>query len=224
MRSVTIITLAFLIASYGLKAQQLVIESKAGFTISSTLAFPLGKTETNKGAFVFPSLLSNFKLGYGISADYNQQLTPRLNVGVSYSNSIFSNWQFNPSSEAFNNAEATIHSLSMNAIIKNLFRERGILNKGKLYAGISPGVYFVSVKAPQQSVASTKSVRPGVLVNIGFDYAITNKVALSIGSRYQIVSVKSSMYQEERFQWYQLNFGINLRLNRNLNYLRSTYD
>lgn len=224
MRIVTIGTLAFFLICYSLEAQRLVIESRSGFMISTDIAFPLGKAETRKGSFVFPSLLSNFDQGYGFSIKYYKQLCPRFQAGIRYSNVVFSNWQFNHASEVFNNAEALVHSLSMNVTVRNLFHERGILNKWSFHAGLAPGVYMINVNAPELSVPSTKTVRPGLFLNGGINYAIRNNLAISISGGYQIVSVKSSIYQEAIFQWCQAGIGIIFRLERNQNYLRGAYE
>jgi len=192
--------------------------------ISTDIAFPLGKAETNKGSFVFSSLLSNFDQGYGFTIEYYRQLSPRFHTGVRYSNVSFSNWQFNPASEVFNNAEAMIHALSINVRAGSLFHERGILNKWRFQAGVAPGMYMITVNAPELSVSSSKTVRPGLFVNGGIDYAIRNNLAISIGCGYQIVSVMSSLYQESVFQWYQTSIGVTLRLDKNQNYLRGAYE
>lgn len=219
-----IIIVALLFAALNLEGQRLVLESKAGFSISTHIAFPVGKPETSKGSFVFPSLLSNFKQGYGLNIEYYTQFNPRLNMGICYSNTIFHDWQFDPSSEAFNNAEAFIHSLSLNVAVKSLFHERGLLNKTKFYVGLAPGAYLVAVKTPEQSISSSNDVRPGLLTNGSIEYAIRNNIAISISGGYQIVSVDSSIYQEKMFQWFQASVGVTFRLNRNQNYLRSIYE
>ncbi len=224
MRIIIILAVALLFANFILEAQRLVLESKAGFSISTHIAFPMGKPETSKGSFVFPSLLSNFKQGYGINMEYYKQINPQLNAGICYSNTIFHDWQFDPTSEAFTNAQAFIQSLSLNVSLKSLFRERGILNKTKFYVGLAPGVYLITVKTPEQSVSSSEALRPGLLTHGKIEYAVRNNFGISIGAGYQFVSVESSVYQEEIFQWCQTSVGVIFRLNRNQNYLRSPYE
>lgn len=205
-------------------AQRLVLESKEGLLISTHMVFSTGKSTTTKGSFSFPSLLSNFESGYGFEITYFGQFKPKLNVGISYSNTFFSDWQFDERSNVFNNAEAGLQSVAVNVIWQSSFHEQGSGNKFRYSGGVAPGVYLVSVKIPEYVVSSTKILRPGIMVNGRIEYAIWNSLAISISGGYQIVSVKSIVFQEKSFQWLQVGAGVVFRLNRNQNYLQTDYE
>jgi hypothetical protein len=83
---------------------------------------------------------------------------------------------------------------------------------------------MIIVNAPDLPASSTKTVRPGLAINGGVDYAASNNLAFSIRGGYQIIAVRSSIYQEKTFQWLQVSGGITFRLNRNQNYLRTDYE
>lgn len=224
MRILAIAIFLILINAGTVGAQRLVLESKAGFSVLPIVALPLGEREVRKGSFVFPSLLANFEQGIGLELGYSRQVKPWLNVGVKHASLIFSNWQFDPTSAAFDKSQVFMGSFSAPFTIRTVFRERGRFNRLSVHAGFAPGVYVVRVVAPELSYSFSETVRPGASASGSVNYAIRNGLAFSITAVYHQVDVESSMYQEDEMKWYQVGVGIAFRLNRNRNYLRTDYE
>lgn len=238
MRLIALTFVVFLLGSTRmLEAQRLVMESKAAVSFSYTRARPLGKAEVTNNAFTFPALLANMQPGNGLSVQYSQKLAPLFSGGIRYARLSFAGWQFVPPLEVFNQAEVSVTSVSLPLMLKSKFSVTGLLNKLRVFTSVAPGISFVNARFPNQLneqvdadgnargvYVSSSALRPGFSVGAGIEYALTTSWALTFDGGLHYAAVKSKIYQEKAFQWFQLNGGLSYRMQKNKNYLRTPYD
>ena len=239
LRSVVFVLLYFFILN-GLYAQRLLIENRGGIGISYNNCINTGPAIIQNGSFRYPGLFSNMHKGQEISLMVYRKIYKPFYLGIQYGLSHFSSWHFEQkqySSNVYDGVRAGINSLSFNLLVRSPFRQRGLFNKFRILAGISPGIYYISVHYPNpffQQVdingnsepvnVYSKSLKPGISFLTILECSISNNWAFTVNAGYQFIPVTSYIFSDKSVKNIKVGVGFQFRIMKNKNYLHQVYE
>lgn len=183
----------------------------------------LGNEMSDENALIYPNLYSNMSELTGYSLKTTYKILPLFSIGLESEKMTGKNWG-SENSEIYNDATVNLRSFSPVFQIHTRFKETGIFNRLKIYGELAPvfGQSKLQLKYPVFDIdngnTSDKSLLEstdnyfGLKVGTGIDFAFSKAAGIYLAYSVQQNVVSSALYNEEKFLYSQLSFGLYFRL------------